>query len=95
MTRFQNADRISHIRTGNFVPFAFGALMGALHGAAAEFEPAATMAGGMVYGAGLWLVADEVALPLLGLADPPYELGAYLIYGVSTEMLRRTMRHGI
>lgn len=56
---------------GPAVHYAFGSVTGALYGALAEAWPAAAMGAGMPFGAALWLGADEVMVPLLGLARPP------------------------
>lgn len=58
--------------------------------------------GGLASGTGLWLLADELVVPLLSLAKGPtatplpehtHSLGAHLAYGVATsgttQLLRR------
>jgi uncharacterized membrane protein YagU involved in acid resistance len=49
----------------------------------------------------VWLAADEITVPLLGLSGPPWEsppsvharaLGAHLVYGCATEGARRLLR---
>ena len=49
--------------------------------------------GGLALGIGLWFFGDELAMPLLGLADGPtayppalhaHGLGAHLAYGLAT-----------
>jgi len=86
---------------GAVVHYAFGALMGGAYGAAVEVLPAAKSAAGLPYGAALFVGADEVALPALGLAKKPSEyplsrhlsgLVQHLVYGVTTELVRRTLR---
>ena len=81
------------------VHYLFGATMGAIYGAYAErrrFESS-----GAGFGTTIWLAADEVAMPLLGLSDStarrPLEmhvqsLVAHLIYGTATELTRRWVR---
>jgi hypothetical protein len=53
---------------------------------------------GMLFGLGVWLVADEALLPLLGLSETPEAyparvhaemLAAHAIYGGVTEMVQR------
>jgi uncharacterized protein DUF1440 len=79
--------------------FLFGAAMGALYGAYAERRQAT--ASGAAFGTTVWLVADEIAMPLLGLSDStarrPLEmhlqsLVSHLIFGTATEMTRRRIR---
>ena len=81
------------------VHYLFGATMGAIYGAYAEHRHA--NASGAGFGTTVWLTADEIAMPLLGLSDStarrPAEmhlqsLVAHLVYGTTTEMTRRSMR---
>ncbi len=83
------------------VHYGFGTTMGGLYGALAEVKPRVTTGAGLVFGTALWLTADEAAVPVLGLAYGPtkYPLSAHinallshLVYGFSTELVRRTMR---
>jgi hypothetical protein len=59
------------------------------------------MAGGVPFGLAVWLLADELALPVLGLSQPPtrqdcvthtYALASHCIYGLTTEGMRRLVR---
>jgi uncharacterized membrane protein YagU involved in acid resistance len=86
---------------GPIVHYAFGAAMGALYGAAAEFAPPVKSLVGVPYGAALFVGADEVALPLLGLSKKPtaypasrhiYGLSSHFVYGVTLEGVRRLVR---
>jgi putative membrane protein len=86
---------------GSAVHYGFGAAMGALYGVLAEMAPWATSAAGIPFGAGLWLVADETAVPAFGLGEPlmktpaslhVYSLVSHLVYGLTTELTRRAMR---
>jgi uncharacterized membrane protein YagU involved in acid resistance len=79
------------------VHFSFGAAMGALYGAYAGTVPQARRSG-TTLGSALWLTADEIAMPLLGLSrstlERPLEmhcqsLAAHLVYGAMTERVRR------
>jgi hypothetical protein len=81
------------------VHYLFGGAMGAIYGAYAERRYAD--ASGMRFGTTVWLAADELAMPLLGLSDStarrPLEmhlqsLVAHLVYGTTTEMTRRSVR---
>jgi putative membrane protein len=86
---------------GAAVHYAFGTATGGLYGAVAEIAPAVTTAAGLPFGAAFWLVADEIAVPLLGLSKGPteyppsthaYALTSHLIYGLTAEVTRRAVR---
>lgn len=86
---------------GSVLHYAFGAVAGAMYGAAAERSSAATQGFGLPFGATVWLAADEIGLPLAGMAAPPTEyrasrhataLGTHLVYGVTVEAVRRLLR---
>jgi putative membrane protein len=83
------------------VHYAFGAAMGALYGGLAEVRPGVRACAGTGYGTAVWASADEIAMPLLGLADPeadrPVEMHAqafasHLVFGVTLELVRRALR---
>jgi hypothetical protein len=87
---------------GPAVHYAYGSLVGALYGGLAEFLPGVSAGMGLPFGIALWLLGDEIAVPALGLSKPPTEyppqmhadaLAAHLMYGVTTDMLRRVLRH--
>ena len=78
--------------------YSFGTVVGALYGAYAERRRRGTS--GVWLGTMVWLAADEVAMPVLGLSDPttrrPVEmhmqsLAAHLVYGTVTEAVRRSV----
>lgn len=82
------------------VHWSFGTTMGALYGVIREDTPPLDLAGGMVFGAGVWFFASELMLPLLGLAPGPttepavqhaQELGAHLVYGAVVATTTRTL----
>ncbi len=86
---------------GTAVHYAFGAVTGGLYGAIAEVTPQVTAGVGLPFGAVFWLVADEVAVPALGLAKAPtqypvsthvYALASHFVYGVTAELSRRAVR---
>jgi hypothetical protein len=88
-------------RAGSALHYLFGAVSGALYGAAAERFPAVASGRGLSFGAAVWLVADEVATPAAGLAKAPnaypvsahvQSLAAHLFYGGATEAVRRGLR---
>jgi putative membrane protein len=87
-------------RAGAAVHYAFGAAIGALYGAVAEVIPRVTTALGVPFGIAVWLGAHVVAVPALGLSEPPTrqpigqeaeELGLHVVYGSVTEFVRRLL----
>jgi putative membrane protein len=86
-------------RVGPAIHYAFGTAMGALYGIAAELFPDITTRGfGTGFGAALFTVADEIAVPAFGLSGKPteaslsshfYGLVSHLVYGATTEGIRR------
>ena len=88
-------------QAGPLFHYAFGAIVGALYGAAAERQPQMTAGAGAPFGATVWITADEIGLPAFGLARHPatYPLsrhaaafGTHIVYGVATEGVRRLLR---
>jgi putative membrane protein len=89
---------------GAAVHYAFGMATGGLYGAIAEFAPEVTAGIGLPFGAAFWLVADETAVPLLGLSKPPteypvsthaYALASHLVYGLTAELVRCGIRKAL
>jgi len=86
---------------GAAVHYAFGTVTGGLYGALAEVVPEVTTGTGVPFGAAFWLLADEISVPLLGLAKGPteypvsthaYALASHLVYGATAELSRRAVR---
>ncbi len=86
---------------GSVVHYLFGAAVGAVYGAAAEYRPGATALAGLPFGTSVWIAADELGLPLVGLARQPAEYPAarhlaafasHLVFGLATEAVRRQLR---
>src|SRR5438034_874913 len=89
---------------GSAIHFGFGAAAGAIYGAAAEVEPRVTIGEGTLFGTAVFIAADEIALPLTGLAEPPqrtpprrhlYALFSHFAYGAATEITRRMIREAM
>jgi putative membrane protein len=89
---------------GAAVHYAFGTAVGGLYGAVAELSTEVTMGRGLPFGAAFWLVADETAVPLLGLSKGPteyplsthaYALASHLVYGATVELVRRAVRNAL
>jgi uncharacterized membrane protein YagU involved in acid resistance len=88
-------------KAGQAVHYAFGTLMGAAYGVAAELVPEVTTGGGTAYGTLLFLGASEVAVPAFQLSPPPTETlardhlqhwAAHVVYGGSLELIRSLIR---
>ena len=86
---------------GEAVHYGMGALSGAIYGAVAEMLPFARAGNGLLFGAVLWWVADNMAVPAVGLSKMPseyppsthaYALSSHLVYGFVTETVRRVLR---
>ncbi|MCU1309071.1 MAG: hypothetical protein JWO20_196 [Candidatus Angelobacter sp.] len=85
---------------GPAVHYAFGAIVGALYGATVETAPAARAGFGTAFGAVVFVGADEIGVPAMGLSpkvDVPlskhlYGFASHLVYGVATEAVRRPVR---
>jgi putative membrane protein len=86
---------------GPAMHYATGATSGAIYGVAAEFMPFVSVGAGLPFGAAVWLIADDAALPALGLSKSPteyplsthaYALASHLVYGLTTDVVRRALR---
>lgn len=86
---------------GPVVHYVFGSSMGALFGVIADLYPSARAGWGMAFGTALFLVADELAVPLLHLSSSPkqtplkthlFAWASHLVYGAGTESVRRVVR---
>jgi hypothetical protein len=86
---------------GAAVHYLFGAATGAFYGVLTEVAPPTRWGFGLAYATALWLVADEIMVPSLKLTPPPNEypvskhlegLGAHLVYGATTEGVRRALQ---
>ncbi len=86
---------------GEAMHYAMGATSGLIYGAVAEIAPMTSVGLGLPFGAAVWLVADDVVVPALGLAKPAtqyppsthaYALSSHLVYGLTTDLVRRAVR---
>jgi hypothetical protein len=87
-----------------FIHYGFGTAMGALYGMAMESSPQRVRSQkipyfGSVFGSVLFLGADEVAIPAAGLGEAAssptkhlYAWVSHLVYGLTTEFVRREVR---
>ena len=83
---------------GSLVHYAFGGTLGAIYGAAIAQNRDVAGGAGLPFGAAVWVAADEIGMPLVGLAKPPtaYPLkdhattfASHLVFGATTEVVRR------
>ncbi len=86
---------------GNAVHYGFGTMMGAVQGVAAEVAPITAKGFGLPFSTALFIGADEIAVPALGLSKPPtevpfskhaYGLASHLVYGLTADLVRRQVR---
>jgi putative membrane protein len=83
------------------IHWGFGALVGGVYGAIAEYQPAVTGKLGANFGLTVCGITHASTLPLMGLTEKPEdqplrehasEVISHAIYGVTTELVRRTTR---
>jgi putative membrane protein len=86
------------------IHYLFGTLTGGVYGALAEHQPSVTAGAGTLFGAVLLLCTHESAFPALGLSAPPQrqssreqasEAATHLVYGLTTELIRRQVRRAL
>ena len=101
VTGGRHLSREAKEKGGPIVHYSFGAIMGGLYGAVAEGMPQATAGLGTAFGAALFTGADLVAVPVLNLSGSPANaptsslatpFAAHLVYGATTEAVRRLVR---
>ncbi|MFN2517010.1 MAG: DUF1440 domain-containing protein [Pyrinomonadaceae bacterium] len=89
---------------GTAFHYAMGITSGALYGAAAEIIPEVKVGAGIPFGAAVWFIADEGLVPAVGLSKsatdyPPsihaYALASHLVFGLTTELVRRSVRQAL
>ena len=86
---------------GPIVHYAFGAIAGGVYGALAEYSSLSRAGFGTTFGTALFASADLIAVPALHLSPPlddqpksgfPTHYAAHLVYGATTELVRRIVR---
>ena len=86
---------------GPSMHYAMSATSGVIYGVASELAPITSVAAGLPFGAAVWLIADDVAIPALGLSKSPteyplsthaYALSSHLVYGLTTDLVRKLVR---
>lgn len=85
---------------GTGAHYGFGAALGAVYGLAAHRTPGLRAGCGLLYGSLVWAVADEGAMPALGLSRGPrelpigvhlYALAGHWVYGATLEGTMRVL----
>ena len=86
---------------GPIVHYAFGAIMGGVYGGLAEYSSLARSGFGTSFGGALFTGADLLAVPAFNLSPPLNKqpasalatpFAAHIVYGVTTELVRRIVR---
>lgn len=87
-------------KAGPAMHYLFGTFAGAVYGIVGEYLPLARIGFGTAFGGALFLLADELAVPALGLSwkatEAPlsshfYGLASHFVYGASAEAVRRSI----
>jgi hypothetical protein len=87
-------DRDEKLWLGSAAHYGFGVTAGVAYGLMRDRFPAAATGRGLLYGAIVWIVADEVVTPALGLSKDARQLSliqlaaalaAHLVYGAAVE----------
>jgi hypothetical protein len=75
-------------RLGTAAHYVFSASLGVAYALLRERVPAITAGRGALFGAAVWVIADEGVIPALGLSRGPRELGrAVLLYGLAAHLV--------
>jgi hypothetical protein len=90
--------RQTRLQLGSAVHYAFGGTLGACYALLAQRAPAVRAGYGSLYGAAVWVVADEIIMPALRLSRGPRQLSAgvhayaltgHWVYGLTLESVTR------
>ena len=83
------------------VHYATGAISGMFYGIVAEKAPRSSFGIGLPFGTSVWAIIDEVMVPALGLSkssleyplsNHAYALSSHLVYGLTTDIVRKGVR---
>lgn len=86
---------------GEATHYAMGATSGLIYGVVSEIAPVSSVGFGLPFGTAIWFVADDVVVPALGFSKSPteyplsthaYALSSHLVYGLTTDLVRRGIR---
>ncbi len=84
--------------------YAMGITSGGIYGTVAEFMPLARIGFGLGFGTAVWAIADEGIVPATGLSRAPsqypaeihaYAFTSHLVFGLTTELMRRLVRRAL
>lgn len=99
--RGREPDEETRMELATRLHWAQGMAMGGLYGLfRGDRREGLDLTGGLVFGAAVWLAADELAVPLLGLSRGPTAheraehlqgLGAHLVYGAATSIAAQAL----
>jgi hypothetical protein len=91
-------------KAGTVAHYAMGAASGAIYGAFTELTRGVSIGEGVPFGAAVWLIADEAIVPAIGLSKSAknyplsthaYALASHLVYGLTTELVRKAVRRAL
>jgi putative membrane protein len=100
-TTGEHLSRDEKEKGGPIVHYAFGALTGGLYGGLAEYSRTVTSGFGTSFGGVLFSSADLLAVPAFNLGPSPSDqpasaqatpFAAHIVYGITTEFVRRILR---
>jgi putative membrane protein len=100
-TTGDHLSRAEKEKDGPIVHYAFGALTGGLYGGLAEYSSKVTSGFGASFGGAVFSTADLLAVPAFNLAPSPADqpasamaspFAAHIVYGATTELVRRILR---
>jgi uncharacterized membrane protein YagU involved in acid resistance len=100
VTRGRHLSHEGKRQGGPIVHYTFGALMGGIYGALAESTEWTSAGFGTAFGVVLFAAADLAAVPALQLGPSPADqslaqqatpFAAHLVYGVTTDLVRRAI----
>ena len=89
-------------KLGQAVHWGYGVLVGGVYGALRSDAETPDLAAGLGYGTALWVIGDEIMVPLLGLSEGPTAhsipehataLAAHLAYGAATATATQALKH--
>jgi hypothetical protein len=96
----QSPDPDTRERLSSLSHYAFGAAAGLLYSSLAKRHPVVTLGHGAAYGLAVWILAEELLMPALGLTQPPqdsppeehaYVAFGHLAYGLTLESTRQSL----
>lgn len=87
------------LRLALLLHYGYGAIAGAGYAVSAAKWPPVKAGYGTLFGAGVWLLGDELPISLSGLSNPfarsvrshASAFGAHLLFGAATELTRRVL----